>query len=99
MSPSITISDASLSYNGRFLFKNLDLTIKSGKLTCLLGPSGVGKTTLLRMIANIVGSDSIAQGTILCDNQKSLQNQVAYLAQSDSLLPWFNALDNALIGS
>lgn len=101
--PAIFIRNAYLSYDGIVLFDKLNLTLAAGKFTCLLGPSGVGKTALLRLIANLIppaqSSNEIFHGSIYCDNQKPLSDQVAYLAQNDLLLPWFNALNNALLGA
>lgn len=95
MSSSIVIRNAYLAYDQVVLFDHLNLTIQPGKCTCLLGPSGVGKSTLLRLIAGLIISKDKTQfrGEIDCD-----RNDIAYLAQTDLLLPWLNALDNALLG-
>ena len=102
-SPTITIQNAYLVYDEEVLFDHLNLTLQSNKLTCLLGPSGVGKTTLLRIIAGLVQSDKnnkiFFRGNILCDTPQLLTQQIAYLAQNDLLLPWLTALENALIGA
>lgn len=99
---NIQIRDATLTYDGEVIFNQLNLTLRAGQFTCLLGPSGVGKTTLLRLIAKLIKSDNvneIIQGTITCNDQAINLNLISYLAQNDSLLPWFNALDNALLGA
>ena len=102
-SPTITIQNAYLAYDGEILFDHLNLTLQSNKLTCLLGSSGVGKTTLLRIIAGLVQSDKnnkiFFRGNILSDTPEPLTQQIAYLAQNDLLLPWLTALENALIGA
>ena len=38
---------------GRVLLRDLDLAVAAGQWTCLLGPSGVGKTTILRLCAGL----------------------------------------------
>ncbi len=88
--PSIALKQLHLKFDDAVLFTNLNVTLTAGKCTCLLGPSGVGKSTLLRMIAGLQSFD----GHISCDPM-----QIAYMAQTDLLLPWFNALDNALLGA
>lgn len=98
-SPSIDIRHAFLAYNNTILFDDLNLTLAGGKWTCLLGPSGVGKTTLLRMIANLVSKNTKFSGAITTDSNQPLFQQISYMAQTDLLMPWFTALDNALISA
>ncbi len=53
----IQLTDISLSFGSRYIFKNLSWHIKDGKRIGLFGPNGVGKTTLLNMIAGVVAPD------------------------------------------
>ena len=80
------------------LFEGLDLVLEAGQWTCLLGPSGVGKSTLLRLVA---GLDTAGEfdGSIESTNNRPLREQVAYMAQSDLLLPWLNVRANVMLGS
>lgn len=55
-SPSVSISNLNFSYSKQKLFENFNFTLAAGKWTCLLGASGVGKSTLLKLIAGIVES-------------------------------------------
>lgn len=50
MSNLIEINKLHFRYNGRTIFDAIDLTILRGKVTAIMGPSGTGKTTLLRLI-------------------------------------------------
>ncbi len=58
----IQLDDISLSYGSREIFKNLSWNIKDGKRIGLFGPNGVGKTTLLNVIAGLTEADS---GTVI----------------------------------
>lgn len=65
--------------------ERLTLTFPGGRTTCLLGRSGVGKTSLLRWLAGLLpGTQPIGR--------------IAYMAQQDLLLPWLSVLDNVLLG-
>jgi putative hydroxymethylpyrimidine transport system ATP-binding protein len=99
--PTIFLNEIFLSYGKDVLFNNFNLKLTGGKCTCLLGPSGVGKTTLLRLIAGLIPITPTMKfhGQISANNQPLDSNQIAYMAQEDLLLPWFNALDNALLGA
>jgi len=94
--PAIFIHAAHLRYGKQILFNNFHCTLAAGKTTCLLGPSGIGKSSLLRLIA---GFDiPYASANITTDDHQSLKHRIAYMAQTDLLLPWLNVLDNVLLG-
>ena len=54
----IQLDNISLSYGSREIFKNLDWHIKDGRRIGLFGPNGVGKTTLLNIMAGLAEPDS-----------------------------------------
>ncbi|MBT8091764.1 MAG: ABC transporter ATP-binding protein [Gammaproteobacteria bacterium] len=60
----IEIRDLKYSRGPRVIFEGLDLTIRRGEITALMGPSGTGKTTLLRLITRQLIPQ---QGRILVD--------------------------------
>lgn len=93
----IQLEQVSLAYDGIDLFRHLNLTISPNQWTCILGPSGGGKSSLLKFIAGLIPEDS---KQTICIGTGSLRPQdVSYMAQTDLLLPWFSALDNALLGA
>ena len=51
--PGVAVHGARLLYEGRPLFDGLDFALEPGRWTCLLGPSGVGKSSLVRLIAGL----------------------------------------------
>ncbi|MDP6952852.1 MAG: ATP-binding cassette domain-containing protein, partial [Alphaproteobacteria bacterium] len=85
MAPAVSISDARLDYDGVVLFDGLSLTLAAGCITALLGPSGIGKTSLLRLIAGLAPAGE--SGRVTCDDGRGVEGRVAYMAQSDLLLP------------
>ena len=94
---SVSVHAARLVYDGRALFDNLDITLEAGAITCLLGPSGIGKSSLLRMIAGLApmgGSDRLS-----CDDGRPLAGRLSYMDQRDLLLPWLSVIDNVTLGS
>lgn len=93
-SPSIQLLDTALSFGGRPVFAGLSLRVPAGQTTCLLGPSGVGKSSLLRLIAGLTQGD----GTITMDDGQPLAGRIAWMGQQDLLLPWASVLDNVLLG-
>ena len=96
--PSVHISRADLRFAGKRVFQGLNLTLDGGRWTCLLGPSGVGKSSLLRLIAGLTPDGGELHGTVLAGDGQPLADRVAYMAQQDLLLPWASVLDNVLIG-
>ena len=94
--PGVTVRGARLLYEGVPLFDGFDFTLEPGQCTCLLGPSGVGKSSLVRLIAGLA-TDST--GTVVADDGHPLADRIALMAQQDLLLPWLSALDNTVLGS
>lgn len=92
----VSITRARLTRGGTRLFDGLGLTLEGGAITGLLGPSGVGKTTLLRLLA---GLNTPEPPTVIgTADDAPLAGRVAYMAQQDLLLPWLTLLDNVMLG-
>ncbi|QBP18937.1 amino acid ABC transporter ATP-binding protein [Acetilactobacillus jinshanensis] len=64
--PIIKIQNLSKSFGKHQVFKNINLTVNNGQVVCLLGPSGVGKSTLIRCI-NMLGKPT--SGSIYFDGE------------------------------
>lgn len=98
--PTIFMRDINVSYHARPIFNNFEFTIPAGKCVCLLGQSGIGKSTLLRLIAKLpTGADaSNFNAAIETSDKKPLTDRIAYMSQQDLLVPWLNVLNNVLLG-
>lgn len=96
MAPGIEIRDANLVYSRRKIFENLTLTIPSNRWSCLLGPSGIGKTSLLHLIS---GLSETTQPYAYATDGLPLAGRIAYMTQQDTLLPWLSVLDNVIVGA
>ena len=69
----------------------IDLNIPENKITVILGRSGCGKTTLLRLVA---GLEDFEQGEIIGVESK----RKAYVFQEDRLMPWLDVKSNITFG-
>jgi putative hydroxymethylpyrimidine transport system ATP-binding protein len=96
--PQVLIKNATLNFGKTHVFSEINVEFPAGKWTAILGESGIGKSSLLRMIAGLL-PENIWKGSISTNNHVPIQKQIAYMAQTDLLLPWMNVLDNTLLGS
>jgi len=94
---SIKVHAARVVFNGRALFDDLDVELPAGQWTCLLGPSGVGKSTLLRHILGLEPGEG-AGDSIVCSDGARLAGRAAFMAQRDGLFPWLSARKNVGLG-
>tara|TARA_B100001027_G_scaffold183095_1_gene134872 strand:- start:1784 stop:2509 length:726 start_codon:yes stop_codon:yes gene_type:complete len=96
-SPSILIK-GSVKSKETFLFEKIDIEIENSVWNCFIGTSGVGKSTILRLIAGL-DTHVILNGGISFSNNKKNSFKVSYMSQSDLLLPWATVSKNITIGS
>ena len=100
-SPLVKIRNLSFSRGARRIFDGIDLDIQRGKVTAIMGPSGTGKTTLLRLIGGQLRPDA---GTVEVDGQSvpllgrrqlyQLRKRMGMLFQNGALLTDINVFDN-----
>ncbi len=83
----ITTHNLCKSYGEQHVFSNLNLTLETDNIYCLMAPSGTGKTTLFRILMGLENADS---GKIYGLDQK----QIAAVFQEDRLLEGYTALEN-----
>lgn len=80
------------------LFSDLSFRAAPGEWTCLLGPSGVGKSTVLRLLAGLE-TGARFDGEISATDGAPVVERVSWMAQDDLLLPWLNVAQNVALGA
>ena len=93
----IRIQNVHVAYNGRTVLDHVSLDIREGEFVCVLGETGCGKTTMLRLI---LGSEKPRGGHILIDGVEHHQpdRTRGYVPQKYSLFPDRTVLDNITFG-
>jgi iron complex transport system ATP-binding protein len=98
----IELRHVSCGYAGRAVVTDVNLTVRSGDFLCLLGPNGVGKTTLFK---SILGLQSIIGGNILIDGEatenwsrRRFARAVGYVAQAHAPPFPFKVIDVVAMG-
>ncbi|NHO28772.1 ATP-binding cassette domain-containing protein [Acetobacter farinalis] len=101
------LEDVGLSHDGgkSFVFRHVSLTLQPGEFVALLGPSGVGKSTLLRVL---MGLSKPSEGDVAGPSQESMpqgagasahrRRAQALVFQDARLMPWRSVLQNVAFG-
>ena len=92
----LALKQVNKAFGLRQIIRNLDLSIEEGSILCIVGPSGGGKTTLLRILAGLVTYDS---GEFLLDGQPfnpstSKEQVVGVVFQDFQLFPHLSVMEN-----
>lgn len=84
---ALTVRNLKKGYTEIPIFENFNLIIEEKKITCILGPSGIGKTTLLNVISGITNADS-------GDLSDFKSRNFSYIFQEPRLLRWKTVYGN-----
>ena len=94
----IEIKDVSKSYRDKLILRNINLVFESGQFIVIIGSSGCGKTTLLKLINKLLPMD---KGDILIDGvsiksipDTKLRRKIGYVIQDGGLFPHFTVKEN-----
>ncbi len=93
----LNIQHISKSYADRRVLNNIDLQVEGGQFIAVVGRSGCGKSTFLRLLAGLEQADS---GKLLSHDRplQELQQDTRLMFQEARLLPWKSVLDNVGLG-
>ncbi|MGL5291120.1 MAG: phospholipid ABC transporter ATP-binding protein MlaF [Vibrionaceae bacterium] len=97
----VNVENLTFLRSGRYIFNDVNLTVPKGKITAIMGPSGIGKTTLLRLIAGQLAPESgtvqFAGETIHQLSRSKLyqiRRRMSMLFQSGALFTDMTVFDN-----
>ena len=97
----VVIENLSFSHGERLIYDDVNLSIRRGKITAILGPSGIGKTTLLRLIGGQlepdcghIWFDGIDVPAISRKELFKLRTRMSMLFQSGALFTELDVFDN-----
>ncbi len=97
----VEITNLTFSHDERLIFNDVDIVVRRGKITAIMGPSGTGKTTLLRLIGGLLAPDSGAIKINDCNvhtlSRKALyalRRKMGLLFQSGALFSHLSVFDN-----
>ncbi len=83
------------SYEGEKIIENISLKVQEGEMVCLLGASGVGKTTLFNVLSGLEMPD---EGDVYLKGEciTGVAGRIGYMQQSDLLLPFKSVVRNVM---
>ncbi|HEP1843660.1 TPA: amino acid ABC transporter ATP-binding protein [Streptococcus suis] len=96
----LELRNLSKRFDNKQIFSNYDLVIPEGKIIAIVGQSGGGKTTLLRMLA---GLESIDSGTLIYNGQElpleelGKRHLLGFVFQDFQLFPHLSVLENLVL--
>lgn len=93
----LEIKNLAKAFDERVIFKDMDLTINDGEVLSIVGPSGIGKTTFLRILAGLLPAD---RGELILNNEPldisgdRQGAQVGVIFQDFNLFPQYTVKEN-----
>lgn len=84
----LELKDIGLSYSGKAILNNVNLSILSGRLIGMVGDNGLGKSTLLKLMAGIMQADS--------GQKKVDSSSISYILEVEQLYSWMKVRDALL---
>jgi len=85
----IRFENVSFFYGKKQILDNLSFSVENGEILAVMGPSGQGKTTLLRLAAGLIKPQT---GTVTTD-----ADRISYVFQEPRLFPWLTVGENVAV--
>ncbi|WP_141708602.1 ATP-binding cassette domain-containing protein, partial [Staphylococcus hominis] len=80
----LNASQVDIGYRYTTIIKELDVQIRDGKVTSIIGPNGCGKSTLLKALSSLI---EVKKGEVLLDNQNIQHQSTKEVAKKIAILP------------
>ena len=94
----LTVKKLSKSFKDNKVLNSIDFTVSENEIVCLMGPSGIGKSTFLNCITNLIKPD---EGSITINNipntAKEYQKQIGLVFQNYNLFANKTVLENCTL--
>ena len=103
ITPILDVRDLNVYYGESHIMRDVDLSVAPGKMVCLIGRNGVGKTTLLKTIMGLLAPRS---GEIYLDGRaitrvttdRRAKSGIAYVPQGREVIPRLTVAENLILG-
>lgn len=92
---AVTLDRVSKAFGAQAVLSHLSLAVPAGQFLAIVGRSGSGKSTVLRLLCGLEQPDA---GTILFDGRPAQPGMARIMFQEPRLLPWASLEDNVVVG-
>jgi len=101
--PTLKISGLNVYYGESHILRDVDMTIPQGKMVCLIGRNGVGKTTLLKTVMGLLAPrsgriDYQGKSLLPLPTNRRAKLGIGYVPQGREVIPRLTVKENLLVG-
>lgn len=97
----VKLEHISIAYQNNLILEDVNLEIKQGEIVCIIGPSGSGKSSLIRVINHLIeptkGKVFFEGEEITNKNLNTIRQQIGMVFQQFELFPHLTVLDNLIL--
>ncbi|MGC1306065.1 MAG: urea ABC transporter ATP-binding subunit UrtE [Phormidesmis sp.] len=103
IAPTLKVSGLNVYYGESHILRDVDMTVPAGKMVCLIGRNGVGKTTLLKTIMGLLAPrtgqiDYEGRSLLPLPTNKRAKRGIGYVPQGREIIPRLTVKENLIIG-